>query len=763
VLAVGIALNVLAFSVVNAYLLRPLPYPGGERLVAVNTWNALSWTEVSEVFDLAVSWDLDVFTLVGDGRPELVRGAWITPDFLEAYGVEPALGRTLSSDEAGRGGASVAMISHRLWRDRFGGDPGALGRTFRAYMSDRPEEAELFTIVGVLPEDYWYLNDFTDVLVPIREERAVYTARLRPGVGVEEAERYVAALAAGRIENAPPDFQVSVVSLRDQYVRGVRPSILVLQVAVFLVLLIACANAGVLVMVRSTRREREFGVRRALGAGRTRIVRQHLAEGLLVAGLAAVLGVALAGLAIGPTRDLVVERLGRSAPGGIEALTIDGSVVAVTVALTLLVGLLFGLVPLVVSRSRSLTAGLRDGGRGGDTKHRRRLRDAMVVTEVALSLALLSGAGSMVRSALHLQRRDIGFDPSRVVTGEVGLREASYPDAAERHAFFDRLVARMRELPGVEAAAITAAAPFTNTFETGTVEGEQAPAFAEAVSGMVGDGYFQAMGIPILRGRDFGPSDDAGSEPVAIVSESLADELWPGQDPLGRGVRDVARSWVTAPPEPEPFRRVIGVVGDIEREVGGVEGGDVYRPYRQASRLWMDVIARARPGAPPLVPAIEGVLRDLDPEVPLAGVVQLEEAVEAAAAPTRFMATLLSGLSAFAFLLAVVGLYGVIAYAARERRRDIAIRMALGADRSQVVGLFLSSGMAIAAAGVVLGLGGGVVLSRALEGQLHGVRPGDPATLALLAGALLATALAAVWIPARGAARSDPMEVLREE
>ena len=768
VLAVGIALSVAVFAVLNAYLLRPLPYPAPQRLVNVRGWHSVSWTEVEDVFELAVSWDLDVFTLVGDGKPELARGAWITPDFLDMYSVRAHLGRTFRPDEVGEGGRAVAMISHALWLNRFGGDPNIVGRSFRAFTSDRPTEAELFTVVGVLPEDFWYLNEYTDVLAPIRDERPVYSARLRPGVSVAQAQEALTRIAVSRMDDVPPEFRVEVVSLHERHVVRVRPTLLVLQAAVLLVLLIACANAGVLLLVRSARREREFGVRRALGASGARLARQLVAEGALIATAAGATGVLLAALGLELARGSLEARLGTRVPGGADTLAPDAVVLLAAVGLCGLVGVVFGLVPLLTSGRDRLTTTLAGRGRGGtDPRGRGRARNVMVAVEVALSLALLTGAGLMVRSAANLQRRELGFRPERVVRGVVGLREGTYPTPEDRIALFDRLVTQVRGLPGVEAAGLSVSGPFLATrFDPRPLEA-QGPAtstYGEAVDWLVGEGYFDALGISVLRGRGFATEDAHGAEPVAVVSESLARDLWGPEDPLGRGVRLPPSVMPgTTAPDPGPWLRVVGVVADIERDVGGSGAGDVYRTYRQASPLWMSVIARQRPGAASVVPAIEATLRELDPEVPLSSVLRLDVAVRQAMAPTRFLAWLLVGFSGFALLLAVVGLYGVVSYAARQRQRDIAIRVALGADRGSVTGLFLRQGLTVVAAGMMAGTGGGYILGRALEGQLHGVAPGDVPTHLALAVILGVTAVVAVWLPAHRAAGADPMGLLREE
>jgi putative ABC transport system permease protein len=767
VLAIGIALNVSVFAVLNAYLLRPLPFPNSERLVSVRGWQSVSWNEVDEVFERAVSWDLDVFTIVGEGRPVLARGAWITPDFMEVYAISAQLGRTFRDDEAGRYGAPVAMISHRLWRDHFGGDPDVVGRTFRAFTSDRPDHAELFTIVGVLPADFWYINDYTDVFAPIRGEREVYAGRLHPDVPIERAESVLTEIATARMDEVPPDFRVHVVPLHELHVAEVRPTLLVLQSAVLLVLLIACANAALLLLVRSSRREKELGVRRAMGASDGRLGRQLLFEGCLIAAAAGVTGAALAVLGLESMGGALEARLGRSVPGGVEALGVDVTVLVATVALCSLVGLVFGLVPHLMSGRASLSSTLADGSRGGtESKGRRRVRAVMVTAEIALSLALLTTAGLMVQSAINLERTDLGFSPQGVARGLVGLRQASYPESQARIHLFSELARRAAELPTVEAAGLASSGVFATRFDPRPAEGRRpgGPSYAQAVSWLVDEGYFAVMDIRVLRGRGFTAEDGEGAEGVAVVSESLARDLWGESDPIGRGIRlPPVIMPGAASPDPGPWLRVVGVVEDVVREVGGVRSGDVYRSYRQAGPSWMNVIVRHRPGTPSVVADLEDIVHELDPEVPLSEVIPLEEAVDRAMEPTRYLAGLLAGFSAFALLLAVVGLYGVVSYATRQRRRDVAIRMALGANGRSVVTLFVRQGLAVVAVGVAFGTGGGVLLGRGLEGQLHGVTPHDPLTYVALAGLLALTTGTAVLLPARSASASDPMGVLREE
>lgn len=769
VLGLGMALNAAVFSVVNAYLLRPLPYPAADRIVQIRPITDLSWTEVDDYLERAVSWDLDVFTLLGEDGPLMVRGSWITPDFLDVYGVRAALGRAFRPDEAGQGGPPVAMISHRLWRDRFRGDPDIVGRTFEAFTSDRPDHAESFTIVGVLPADFWHVNEFTDVLAPLRDERAVYVGRLRPDVPLAVAEAGLTELARSTTAALPPDFSITLTRLQEGWASGVRPILAVLQGAVILVLLIACANAGVLLLVRSTRRSRELGVRGALGASRARLARQLGFEGLLLALAGGVAGLLGASLLVGLAGTGVEGTLGQSVPGGAEGLGLDGTVVLATAATCLTVGLLFGLVAAGLLLGSETRSALWGGSRGGgESRGRRRLRNAFVVAQVALSMALLSGAALMIRSAVHLNRLDLGFDAQRLTRATLGLRQASYPRPDERISFFEGVLDGVRGLASVEAAALTSSSPFTGIVNPSELEGETAAggaaSRARATVSSVGGGYFAAMGIRLLRGRDVGPDDREGAEPVAVVSESVAARLWPGRDPLGRRLRLVPEPGVIgAGDAPGAWHTVVGLVEDVTRDLRVDADGQVYASYRQDAGYWMALVIRRRPGSPPPTEAVRGVVHVLDRDVPLSDVAELSDLVAAARTPTSFTAGLLGGFSALALLLAVVGLYGVVAYAARQRRRDVAIRMALGADAGSVTGLFLRQGLAVVAMGVAVGSVGGLLLGRTLAGQLRGVTPNDPVTHGAVAMGLLVTAYLAVWWPSHQAATRPPMGILRED
>lgn len=768
VLAVGMALTASVWAVTEAYLLRGFPFPAAERLVSVQPVAPVAWSdpEIDGIFDPPVSWDLDAFTLLDGDRPRLVRGQWVSPGFLEAFGVEPVLGRGFGREEAEDGSGSSLLLSHRLWQERYGGDPGVLGRSVRAYSSDRPGDAELFTVVGVLPPDFWFFNEYTEVLAPLRTDNPLYMGRLAPGVTTERAADVLTRLERARREGAGPDYRVEVKPHQERYVERIRPTLAVLGSGAILVLLIACGNVAMLLLVRTGGRRKELGVRQALGAPSGRIVRQLLGEGLLLAGAAAVLGVLLAAALLDGVGPAVEARLGVAVPGGAAALGIGLRGVGVAAVAALAIGVVFGLTPLVGGLP-GVSGGLaRTGGRSTGGRQRKTLRNVVVGLELALSLSLLIAAGLTVRSALHLSRVDLGFEPENVTGAQLNLRLRSYPEPADRLAFWEQLLSEVEEIPGVEAAGITIRAPFlwrtgTTPMESEDAAGTPPDRLPEAVGQVASPGYLDAMSIPVLSGRGFGPSDAPGTEPVALVSESLADALWPGESPLGRRFREASDPGF--PDEGAPWLRVVGVVPDVWNSVELGAAPDYYVPMAQLPTTSTTLMIRRRPGTGSPVPAVEGVLDRLDPDVPLSGATPMMEATADALSPSRFLAGVLALFSAFAVLLAVLGLYGVVSYAAAQRNRDVAIRMALGADQGRVVRLFVVEAALVVLSGVVVGVAGGLALGRILAGQLRGVAPDDPATIVLLSLLMGAAAMLASWLPARRASRADPSAVMRTE
>jgi len=781
ILAVSIGAGAAVFSIANGYLLAGLPYPEPERIGRVATFPVggdyrahlpvvsqlgdVDWPQQDEVFEHVAAWDLDGFTILNGDRPEAVLGSWVAPGYFGILGVEPALGRSFNSAEAGRGRESVAVISHRLWQGAFGGDPDILGRTFTAYSTDRPEDAETFTIIGVLGEDFWYFGSpFTDVLLPLEARRTPSLVRLRPGVSFEQAGAHLTAVARAHVDaTSAPDWRMEVVPALESHVRQVRPVLFLMMGVVGLVLLIACGNLAVLLLVRAVGREHEIDLRRSLGASPGRIFRQLLTEGLLLAAIAGGVGLLLARFAVDALGPVVQQHLGTAIPGGADALAIDGRVLLVALTVSTATGLIFGLVPALGTTRRRLGALLREGSRGGaDSARRQAARNLLIVAEVALSLTLLLGAGLMARSALHLHGLDLGFEPERLLKVNVSMREASYPHAELRLQFVERLLAGARALPGVESIALVSSYPFRGGSASGVpVQADGgAPEGVEAAVHIAGEGYLEAMGIPLLQGRWLTAADRSDAEPVAVISDSLAERLWPGENAMGRQLRAPG---MMEEVDEAPWRTVVGVVGRVRKSLTEEHVPDLYVSYADTTTTFFYLMARTRGEPMEALPGLHRVVWGIDPEQPLGEPQPMSEVVTAAGARPRFLASLLGGFALFAACLALFGLYAVIAYAVVQRQRDVAVRIAVGAQRADVVGLFVRQGMLVVGAGMLAGLLASRWLVAGLESQLYGVAALDPTTYVVVVAALATAALLAVFVPARRAAACDPMRLLRQE
>jgi putative ABC transport system permease protein len=757
-LGIGVGLVTATAGLVNAYLVRALPYPESDRLVFVEGLGAPDWRSAPNVLLRVAAWDLDALSIVSGGAPERVWSSWVTPGFFQVLGVQPALGRVFNESETAPGGPRVALISHGLWQRRWAGSRAVIGQTFSAYSDDRPDEAEVFTIVGVLPADFWYFNRFTEVLAPLRTERRVSLATLAPGVTPDAAQRVLAQATQGG-DRARAD--VRVVPVRESFTERARPILGALAGAVLLVLLLACGNAATLLLVRSTARQREFSIRAALGAGRARMARQLLLEGLALASGAALIGMAAAWLIMNASGQLFERALGTAVPGGSDQLRIDRFALTIALAVSTIAALLFTLIPQLATNRLNLIGSLI-GTRSTDSVRRQRARSLLVGLQIALSLALLIGAGLLTRSALHLQRLDLGFDARNVVAIDVSMRQSTYNSADARADFFRRLVASVREqVPGA-TVALTRAAPLRAAGGP-AIETPEHPADSTSPNATViavTPEYFQTLGITLLAGANFDATQRTGSDPVAIISASLARRLWPGQDAIGRRLR-VASDPAEQNATPAPWSTVIGVAVDARRTVGEETPPDLYVPVAQAPPVVAELVVRDPAGRERLND-IRRAAWLLNPELPLNGVRWLEDDVRAATLPARFLASVLAAFAAFAVLLATLGLYGVVAFAVLQRRRDIAIRMALGATSERVVRMFVRQGLTLLLAGGAAGMAGGFFLSQLLRGLLHGTSPADLPTYAAVFLVLTAAALLATWLPAQRAARAEPMQVLQE-
>ena len=778
VFALGIGANAAIFSVVHAVLLQPLPYPDASHLVrvwhtppqsgfpgvktfAVSNANYLDWEAQNHVFEKMALIHFANLNWAGDGgEPQAIPAARVTPDFFSVLGASPALGRTLTADDFRPGTEPAIVLGDALWRTRFGSDPRVVGREIR--LNDR-----MVRVVGVMrPADR--LPDYASAWVPFvmdAKERAmrvnhncVTVARLKRGVGLAAAQSEMNVISDRLARQYPEDdagWGALVVPLREDLVGDVRPLLLVLLGAVGFVLLIACANVGNLMLARTLGRRREIAVRAALGASRPRLLGQLIAESLLLSVAGGALGLALATFGLPSLVALLADRLPRAAE-----VRLSVPVLAFAAGLSVLTGVLAGIVPAWGAMRADLAHALQQGAARGASEAGRRTRSLLVMAEVALSLVLLTGAGLLVRSLWLLNRVDPGFDPRGVARIAVILPDAPYGDGARRTAFFQALLERLRALPGVEAAGAATNLPLNggSNFPV-AFEGRPAPPVSEqpnVMTEIVAGDYFRTLRIPLKRGRTFDAHDDADAPGVVIVSEAMARRFWPGEDAIGKRL--------TTAFFPEKTREVVGIVGDVK--LRGLEVREpvsaMYMPLAQIPAPGMELAMRTRtPGA--TLKAAAAAVRALDPAQPIIESGSLEDLVATSLAQQRFGVQLLGGFSLLALVLAAVGIASVLAYSVRRRRREIGIRMALGARTETVLGMIVLQGMRTTLAGVAVGLVGAVALARLLGALLYGVGPADPATLGAVAALLCLVALAACLVPALRAGRIDPLRVLREE
>jgi predicted permease len=773
ILSLGMTLCTTAMVVFNAYLLRDLPYPAAARLYWIRyaapgqdqlrNLEALDWDAVEEVIEYPIAWDLDMFYLVGGEHAESAPGAWVTRGFVEGLGIQPAIGRGFDASAFAPGAPNVALISHRLWSNRFGSDPAIVGRTFTAYVSDRPQEAEAFTISGVLPPTFWHINPYTDIIAPLRAPTYPYMARLRQGVTPAAAAARITALVRAGGVAVPETWAPAIVSAHEAHVMQIRPMLRAVSAAATLVLFVACANVAGLSLVRATRRQREIAVRTALGAGRAAIGRMLLAEGVVLGGTAALLALLATKAVLASLAPAIQQQVGRPVPGGLSAFSIDVRVMTFAAAVGVLTAIACALAPLVTSRRPQIASALQGASRGmTEGRTSQRVRATLIAVEIAVSLTLLAGSALMVRSVVRLLDADLGFSAERVLNASLTLRQNRYPDAASRAAVFERIAERVGAVPGVEAVGLTtvwpAQRPQNVPIETSGT-GQQAS--ARAAVHTIDSGYLDALEIPLVAGRAFQRGDGQGSEPVAIVSESLARLLWPSGDALG------GRLVVPQPQERgEPVavtRAVVGMAKDVRQDPGDTELADVYVPMLQAPTRFAFVLVRTSGAPAAALPALRSALHDVDPEFALDRARPLQAIIGETTTRPRFMASLLASFAVTAAVLALVGLYGVIAYAVRQREREIAVRLAVGADPARITRLFLQQGGVMILVGISLGVAGALAAGRLIESHLVGVTARDPIALGAAVLAFSAAGLLAIWHPARRAATTDPAKALRSE
>ena len=770
-LGASLALCVVVAVLLNASLLRGLPYPDSDRLFDVRYGAAnepppqgidkLDWQSLDDVLDLSIAWDLDMFTLRGGSAAEFVEGSWITRGYAEGFGVRAGLGRTFQPDDFAAGRPMVAMISDRLWRQRFNGDPAIIGRPIEAFVNDRPNEVETFTVIGVLPADHWHVVAFTEVLAPLRVPAYPYTVRVRAGVPPELAAERITSLVRNGVKVPRENWRAELLSLHGRYVERIRPLLLAVATATGLVLLIACANVAVLLTLRATRRRREMAVRQALGATAGQITRVAIAEPLLIGVAATAVGVTAAWAAIAAMAPRVAHYLGRQTPGGVTALGVEPATFVLAGAVGVMAVAIASFVPVMVTRRTRVSMATSGGQKGAtDGPAQRRARTVMIAVEVAACLTLLVGAGLTIQSALGILRVDMGLDADEVLVGRFSLRQRAYPDAAAWSGFHQRLLARGSEIASSQGIALTNTWPLQQsvTRDVGSADTATFPTRA-GLSGVSPD-YFSVLRVPLHEGRAFTAADRVGTEPVVIVSRTLAARLWGNQGAVGRQLRIAAAPNGSASAAPLVLS-VIGVVGDTRHAHTDDDLADVYLPILQRPSPGAFVYIRASDMAG-AERDVRRLLSSIDGEVAFGAARPLAEVLDLQRAGARLLASLLMVFAIFAAALALIGIYAVVAYTVKQREREIAVRLAIGADRTRITRMFVAQGAVVLAAGLLLGLGGAIALGRILRSQLFGVQPADPVVLAGMTLAFALCGLAAIAWPSRAAGLVDSVAALKD-
>ncbi len=773
VLALGIGANSAVFTIVNAVLLQPLPFTEPNRLflisytpkndafvpmgTAMSDRDYIDFRRQDRVFESLCSFGQDPVTLTGAGDPVVVSALDVTPDFLEVLRVRPAIGRAFLPE--GQTDTNVVLLSDRLWRSRFGGDPTIPGKAIIL-------DGVSFTIAGVMPPSFAFQDAelWKRIEIELRPHNSFMRpviGRLKPGVPARQADAELQAFAAqrprGKGENG---FIARILPLKELFVADVRKLLLIFSGAVAFVFLIACANFANLLLIRGASRQQEIAIRAALGASRWRLVRQLLAESTLLSLAGGALGILLS---IAGAKVLLALLPTGKIPR-VEDVHMDIWVLAFTLALSLFTGLVFGLAPALKATRRELRQAVNEGGRSLTGRHER-LRGALVTVEIALALVLLTGAGLLVRSFLQMRSVNPGFRPENILAATVELPDSRYPTAAKMRALDEQVLASLAVLPGAASVAAVNWIPLKREFVRGDFQledGRHVPRGFIVDKPAVSAGYFRTMGIRLLSGREFTARDNSAAPGVVIISESVARQLWPGGDAIGQRIsmEDNAKpgDWLT----------IIGIVSDVKQlSLTDTPSASVYQPYLQLDRAFflnhMNFVVQTTANPTAIASGIRAVIHHADPELPTQSISTMEEIISDRITEAHSQTRLLGMFSMIALLLAAVGIYGVLASAVAERTHEIGIRMAMGARQEDVLWLVLRRTLALAGSGVLIGTLGALAVTRVLGKLLFEVKPADPPTFLAVTGLLVLVALLSAWIPARRATRVHPLVALRHE
>ncbi|MGH9736190.1 MAG: ABC transporter permease [Candidatus Acidiferrales bacterium] len=781
-LALGIGANTAIFSVVNAVLLRPLPFRDPGRLCLVTESlpsfpivgpsyeNYEDFRDQAKSFEGIAAVHIDFMNMTGRGEPQRLRTEMATSSLFPLLGVNAVQGHTFTKDEDRYGGPHVVLLSYGFWQSTFGGATNIVGKSITL-------DDQAYTVTGVLPPRFQLIVP-AEAFVPFapwahglpddRNWHPGITAigRLRADVSLEQARAEMATIAQRLVKQYPTydaEMGANVNAFQDQLVQNVRPALLVLLGAVALVLLIACGNIANLLLARATARHREIAVRKAMGAGRGRIVRQLVTESVLLAILGAGVGLILAELMMAPLLSLASKSL-----PDVGTIGIDGTVLAFTAVVAIAAGVLFGLAPALQTSKMDIRPALSDASRGstaGASRHR--VRNVLIVAEVALALMLLIGAGLLIRSFARLQRVQPGFDPSGLLVTDVPLSPKAYAKSAQRAEFFDRIIQRARNLPGVLSAGAATVLPVTGRGSVIHFNIQGRPPKTPNDYILIGlrpvsPGYLETLRIPLVAGRLLQESDTEASPFVAVVNESMAKQYFPGQSPLGKMVQLGA-----LPDKDVPWMRIVGVVGDVKQSLATESAAEMYVLYRQSDTLLpvftMSLVLRTLSRPQGEAAAVRSAVHELDPNQPLVNFRTMQENMATSVSDPRFQTMLLGIFAGIAVLLAMIGLYGLMAYSVAQRTSEIGIRLALGAQRDDVMKMIVGNGLKLVLIGVGVGVAGGFALSQVLKRFLYGVVPTDPATFVTVSALLMIVAIAACYVPGRRAMNVDPLVALRHE